>query len=102
MWRQKYFNNSKRCYFSQIYCITLIFLTSTDSEECVTKSSRTISSYDAIRIANKNETKQTIHHRNIKRSLLINPTLNNQEVSIFVHSTLRLVLIMSFIVKPKW
>jgi len=32
----------------------------------------------AIRIATKNETKQTRHHRNMKRSLLINPILNKQ------------------------
>jgi len=33
---------------------------------------------DTIRIATKNEDKQTRHHRNIKRSLLINATLNKQ------------------------
>ena len=57
--------------------------------------------YDTIRIATKNETKQTRHHSNMKRSSLMKPTLKKQvqEVSVFIHCTVRFVLIMAFIVK---
>ena len=57
---------------------------------------------DKIRIATKNETKQTRHHWNMKCSLLINPTSSKQWGLRFFHCTVRFVLIMTFIVKWLW
>ena len=76
----------------------MVFFTTKESEEPTAKWSRVMQSCYAIRISIEIETKQTRYNRSMKRSLLIHPISNKQilEVSVFVHCTVRFVLIMAF------